>query len=81
MTTWRDVLNNTLSYRCETLDDVVYMHPSNICLDGEFNEDYRIVSGAQFMMWTSMYVYFHVISADKQWVESVPRNPCDVYAY
>ena len=43
----------------------------------EFADGYGGTEGCAFTLWTASRVYFPACHDGSEWVESVPRNPCD----
>jgi hypothetical protein len=60
--TWDDVVSSTL-----TIED----------LDREFDDDFGSKEGVPFTVWTRGRVYFPAVYDGAEWVESVPRDPCE----
>lgn len=42
-----------------------------------FDDDRGGVNGKPFTAWSDKYVYFPAVYDESEWVERVPRNPCD----
>jgi len=76
MTTWREEIIEAMGKE-ETLDDVEYITLSEKELDREFDDNYGLKEGEPFLLWTKNRVYFPVCYDGSEWVESVPRNPCE----
>jgi len=76
LTTWRKELRSALEKNDETFDHIVECTLTNKQLDEEFDKDYGLEEGVPFTCWTFRRVYFPACYDGKEWVESVPRNPC-----
>ena len=46
--------------------------------DLKFDPGYGGTNGVPFTLWTEDYVYFPAKYDGSEWVEGVPRNPCDI---
>lgn len=46
-------------------------------LDAYFTTNGPEIAGAPFTAWSEDYVYFPACHDGHEWVECVPRNPCD----
>jgi hypothetical protein len=76
-TTWRILINDCLSGHNEIWEDVVKCTLSEMELDEKFDDGYGGSEGKPFTLWTKNRVYFPIVYDGAEWVESVPRNPCD----
>ena len=76
-TTWRIMINKALKERGETWVDVVHCTLTEPELDTPFSRGYGGVDGKPFTLWTKRRVYFPACYDGAEWVESVPRDPCD----
>ena len=45
--------------------------------DEQFSSGYGNPEGCEFTAWGEKYVYFPATYDGAEWVEKVPRNPCD----
>lgn len=45
--------------------------------DEQFSCGYGCPEGCEFTAWGEKYVYFPATYDGAEWVEKVPRNPCD----
>jgi len=76
MATWRQLLKEELDFTGDKLINLTITLTSEE-LDLEFDNGYGGVEGKPFTAWSKNYVYFPVCYDGKEWVESVPRNPCE----
>lgn len=72
--TWRQMLDYQLAKHNETLLSIV---PDESVLDVEFDDGYGGTEGPAFTAWSQTRVYFPVVYDGAEWLESVPRDPCD----
>lgn len=72
---WRELITVALDSACESWDDVVECSLSEDELDTEFDEDFGLVEGKPFTLWTKNRVYFPVAYDGSEWVGSASRNP------
>lgn len=77
MTTWRNEIETDMKSYGESFDDVVATAPADLDLDRKFDSGYGGNEGRPFTLWTTGRVYFPVVYDGSEWVESVPRNPCN----
>lgn len=77
MTTWRELIALHMSYLNENWSDIISCTLSDDELDVKFDSGYGRVEGVPFTLWTTRRVYFPVMYDGAEWVDSVPRNPCD----
>lgn len=47
-------------------------------LDYDFYSGYGASEGPDFTAWTKKMVYFPMSHDGSEWIECVPRNPCDI---
>jgi hypothetical protein len=47
-------------------------------LSREFYTGYGGADGTPFLLWTKKYIYFPAIYDGAEWVERIPRDPCDI---
>lgn len=78
ITTWQKEITYALKENGETWDDVIACTLSPKQRDIEFDNGYGTSCGKAFTAWTKYHVYFPAVYDGSEWVESVPRNPCDV---
>lgn len=72
-TTWRKEIAKAAEG-----DSLIASTLSDAQLDKDFYDGYGGTDGAPFTAWSEAYVYFPVCYDGSEWVERVPRNPCDV---
>lgn len=77
MTTWREEISQALVSKDESWDDVVASTLNDEQLYHEFNDYSGLIEGCSFTLWTKKRVYFPACYDGAEWVESVPRDPCD----
>lgn len=77
MTTWKKMLTEAMASNDECWDDVAGHTPLGMNFDEEFDAAWGYAEGQAFTLWTEQRVYFPVEYDGSEWVESVPRNPCD----
>ena len=58
-------------------DEIISCTLSDSELNVEFDCDYGHGEGKPFTAWSENYVYFPVVYDGAEWVERVPRNPCN----
>ena len=78
MTTWREMLNESLIEHGEGLADVVGNTMTDEQMDKDFDSSYGCAEGCPFTVWTTNRVYFPVVYDGAEWVGSAPRNPCEM---
>lgn len=61
----------------ETRKDIISYTLTEEELDIPFDDGYGGTEGKPFTLWTKNRVYFPVQYDGAEWVDSVPRNPCD----
>lgn len=69
--TWREKLESNL----EDGETIVAVAPDQSVLDVEFDDDYGLARGPEFLAWSETRVFFPVVYDGAEWVESAPRNP------
>jgi len=74
-TTWRKELTDAMEAHKESWGDVISQTEFNP--DRKFYAGYGSAEGEAFTLWTNKRVYFPVVYDGSEWVESVPRNPCN----
>lgn len=81
LTCWKTLIQEVLTARGETTDDII----ASTFKPGEdelmFNPDYGNYEGVPFTLWTHKFVYFPVQYDGREWVDSIPRFPCDEATY
>ena len=71
----RELIDEELN---EHRDEVLYTTTlSDEEMDKEFSCGYGSVEGVPFTAWSENRVFFPVCYDGSEWVDSVPRNPCD----
>lgn len=75
--TWRALISKALAERDETFADVVHSTLTADQLDARFDAGFGGSEGDPFTLWTAKHVYFPCVYDGAEWVESVPRDPCD----
>ena len=75
MATWRKLIEDFLDEKGDTL---VATTLSQAELDKEFNSGYGGSEGVPFTAWSEDWVYFPGVYDGDEWVDRVPRNPCDI---
>lgn len=76
MTTWRkEILDHQVDYHYH--DEIIACTLTDEGLDVEFDGTAGTPCGAAFTAWSETRVYFPATHDGSEWVESVPRNPCD----
>ena len=77
MATWNGLLKLALEKNGETMSSLVYSTLSQEEGDLVFDDDFGYQEGVKFTAWTEQRVYFPAVFDGREWVASVPRNPCD----
>lgn len=62
-------INDRLYYSIEDVREFI---------DYEFNSGYGSSNGPAFTLWTECNVYFPGVYDGAEWIDSVPRNPCNI---
>jgi hypothetical protein len=75
MKTWRMLISEELKKQNETWTDVFSCTLLDSELDVEFDDNYGLVEGKAFTLWTHDRVYFPVQYDGAEWVGSVSRLP------
>jgi hypothetical protein len=84
MDSWKNMIEEVMKENKENWGSIV--HKAILCKDGrtkdeeferKFNPDFGLSKGSPFTVWTEKYVYFPAVYDGSEWVECVPRNPCD----
>ena len=76
-TTWRKLISKALEENGESWRSVVKCTLTDSKLDAGFDCGFGGVEGKPFTLWTQQRVYFPAQYDGSEWVESVPRNPCN----
>lgn len=77
-TNWRQLISQELALQDETWADVIHKTLTDAEMDVFFDGGYGVAEGIPFTLWTNLRVYLPVQYDGAEWVDSVPRNPCDV---
>lgn len=77
LTTWRKELEDACALVDESISDLEHITLTPEEMDKEFDNGYGGSEGIPFTAWSSQRVYFPCIYDGREWVNSVPRNPCD----
>lgn len=77
MVSWRKLISNAMTARGESFTDAIHWTPRDLDFDKKFDNGYGGSEGVPFTLWTHGRVYFPVVYDGAEWVESVPRHPCD----
>ena len=80
VTTWKELIDaclmkNSIFEKIETIT----LTPEE--LNEQFDNGVGDIQGKPFTAWTKSYVLFPVTYDGAEWVEAVPRNPCDSATY
>ena len=75
MATWKELLEETMQLRGETLADLVACTLTDAEMAAEFDDGYGGSEGLPFTAWTANTVYFPIVYDGAEWVGSVSRNP------
>ncbi len=73
---WRKLILEALEISKESWEDIVQHTLTPIELDTLFDDGYGGSEGVPFTLWTKERVYFPCVYDGREWVASVPRNPC-----
>lgn len=74
--TWRGMLADERA-NWDDASPLIAVAPNESALDVEFEWDYGVPNGPPVTIWTEQRVYFPVTYDGREWLDSVPRNPCD----
>lgn len=77
MTTWRKEFEKIFEVTGDSFDNIITTL-SNEQLDAEFDDGYGGIEGMSFTAWSDNYVYFPVCYDGSEWIDYVPRNPCEI---
>ncbi|WP_051305068.1 hypothetical protein [Chitinilyticum litopenaei] len=77
LSSWRELLTAELTKQGESMTDILQCTLSDEELDALFYAGYGPVEGKPFTAWTERRVYFPAWHDGSEWVDSVPRHPCD----
>lgn len=75
MTNWKELLEEEMKDRKETLLDIVSNTLSDEEMIKEFDGGHGGEEGIPFTVWTQNTVYFPICYDGAEWVGSVSRNP------
>lgn len=75
MTNWKELLEDAMLKRNETLADLVANTLTNAEMLRMFRNGYGGTEGEPFTAWTANTVYFPVRYDGAEWVGSASRNP------
>ncbi len=94
ITTWKESIQFKMSKVCgcdggihshdetdcdaDSWDNFCYCTISDDELEEECDFGFGIETGKPFTLWTKNWVYFPVMYDGSEWVECVPRNPCNI---
>lgn len=76
MTTWKELLEVQFKYRGDDFSRMVTTLTLEE-LNRPFDDGAGGHEGAAFTAWGERYVYFPAVYGGIEWVESVPRYPCN----
>ena len=75
---WKEAIMNEMKEQNETWDiDIVSHTLTTEELLERFNSGFGGSEGCPFTLWTKKRVYFPVVYDGAEWVDSVPRDPCE----
>lgn len=74
--TWQELFDSERKDRDDT-SELEFVFPEDLDWNRKFYGGYGGPEGVPFTAWTKERVYFPVVYDGAEWVESVPRNPCD----
>ena len=74
---WKNLIVECMSQYGETWDDWEHHTMTDEELNQTFYTGYGGSDGCPFTLWTSNRVYFPVCYDGAEWVDSVPRFPCE----
>lgn len=77
MTTWLEEFNSVFGKAGDTWEDLETTFEDGEAWE-EFDPDFGHVQGKSFTAWSKDWVYFPVKYDGAEWIERVPRNPCDI---
>lgn len=75
MSTWRELITTHLKEHPD--EEIIAITPGEEILDKDFDDGYGTSKGDAFTAWSQNRVFFPVVYDGAEWVESVPRDPCD----
>ena len=76
-TNWFTLISEELKVQEESWEDVVQTTLTEETIQVMFDSEYGGTEGCAFTLWTANRVYFPVCYDGAEWVNSVPRNPCE----
>ena len=74
---WYDMISVVMENKKDSWDNMLKCTISQEELHREFDSGYGGEHGTPFLLWTKNRVYFAICYDGSEWVESVPRKPCD----
>lgn len=80
MTTWEEEIKEVMEENGDDYSELITTL-SKEELKIKFNDNFGSENGKPFTGWTEKFVYFPVTYDGSEWVECVPRNPCDTATY
>lgn len=75
MANWKNLLEEAMELRGETLDNLESITLTDAEMEQEFNNDFGCVEGVPFTAWTKNTVYFPLEYDGFETVGSVSRQP------
>ncbi len=75
MACWKSLIERAMSHHGETFGNVVACTLNTEELLEAFDDDYGLIKGKPFTLWTQKRVYFPVKYDGSESVDSVARNP------
>jgi hypothetical protein len=77
ISSWREKLVEACNESGDRFDDLE-MTLTDEQLDQKFDAGYGVPDGCGFTAWSDKYVYFPACYDGSEWVDWVPRNPCNI---
>lgn len=77
MKTWKEMITASLESANESWEDVEACTLTIGELNRSFDDGWGSPEGSPFTLWTKNRVYFPICYDGAEWVESVPRQPCN----
>lgn len=76
MTSWNELLKQSLTARNETIADIeaITLTASELNINFHFGNKPKIES---LMAWSKKYVYFQTMWDGVEWVDAIPRHPVE----
>ena len=75
MSTWKELLEDAMQERGETLADLESNTLTDADMVKDFDSEHYGIEGKPFTAWTAKTVYFPVCFDGAEWVGSVSRHP------